>query len=108
MSQPPLTTVDVHAHLVPRALVEAALDRPIGGIGAETTEDGGVRFRFPDGSVTRRLSDRLVDVEERLSWMDSEGVDVQVLSSWADIFAYQLPPRDGVQWCEQVNQSLKD
>lgn len=84
------------------------MNRPIGGVGAEATEDGGFRFRFPDGFVTRRLPDRLVDVEGRLAWMDAEGVDIQVLSSWADIFAYGLPAHDATRWCEHVNATLKD
>lgn len=108
MAQTPPVTVDVHAHLVPRELVEAVRTRPVGGVSADSTEDRGYRFRFPDGSATRRLPDRLVDIDDRLTWMDGEGIDLHVLSSWADIFAYQLSPRDGARWCELVNQTLKE
>jgi hypothetical protein len=88
-------TVDVHAHLVPRGPVEAVRTRPVVDVSAESTEGRGHVFRLPDGSATRRLPARLLDINDRLRWEDAEGVDLQVLSPWADIFSYHLSPRDG-------------
>lgn len=98
--------VDVHAHFVPTALVEAVTDHAPGGVAVETDDEGRHSFRIEGSPTTRPLPPRLIDLELRRQWMDEQGIDVQVLGTWADIFGYGLPPDQGVEWARLVNQTL--
>jgi len=98
--------VDVHAHFVPMALVEAVRDGPPGGVSVETDDEGRHSFGIEGSPTTRPLRPRLIDLELRRQWMDGQGIDVQVLGTWADIFGYGLPPDQGVEWARLVNWTL--
>ncbi|MGH8952974.1 MAG: hypothetical protein ACRDX9_16350, partial [Acidimicrobiia bacterium] len=90
--------VDVHAHFVPIGLVEAVTDQPPGGVSVETDDDGRHSFRIEGSPQTRPLLPRLIDLELRQQWMDEQGIDIQVLGTWADIFGYGLSPEHGAEW----------
>ena len=98
--------VDVHAHFVPMALIEAVLERPQPGVSVRDQGESGYSFEIEGSLATRVLPPRLVDLEMRQQWMDEAGIDLQVLGTWADIFGYGLPPDQGVEWARLVNKTL--
>lgn len=97
--------IDIHAHLVPYELIEAAAQTSIPGI--EVTDHGDRQHSFTiAGTTTRTLPSRLIDVEERQRWMTTAGIDVQIVGTWADLFGYRLPPDAGVAWSQMLNETL--
>jgi aminocarboxymuconate-semialdehyde decarboxylase len=49
-----------------------------------------------------------MDVTGRVAWMNSHGIDQQVVGGWPDIFAYELPGAEGEAWCALTNESQLD
>lgn len=97
-------TVDIHAHLVPRDLLEAT---PGAVRGVEVTEHGHDQFTFTIAGIsTRILPGRLIDTEDRYRWMDNQGIDVQVVGTWADLFGYSLEKDEGTAWTRLLNDTL--
>ncbi|HET9715969.1 MAG TPA: amidohydrolase family protein [Pseudolabrys sp.] len=101
--------IDVHAHYVPPSIlddVEAQADR----FGLSVVRDGpscACALHFKYGLKVRPFFPRLIEpVDERLAGMAKQEVDRQVLSSWADIFAYGLPRAQACEWHRFLNQHL--
>jgi aminocarboxymuconate-semialdehyde decarboxylase len=46
----------------------------------------------------------MMDLRDRLGWMDAEGIDLQVLSAWMDFCAYGLDPDDGAWLARALNE----
>ncbi len=97
--------VDVHCHFIPPALPER-----IRGEGAShsihLTSDGRVSFAGRD--ATQSFPDGMLDLDERLEWMDVQEVDVQVLSAWMDFSAYVLDPEDGAWLARSLNELTRE
>jgi aminocarboxymuconate-semialdehyde decarboxylase len=98
--------IDVHAHLVPQVLIDRLAKRPAPGV-AMTDESGG-RFAFAlEGAApTRPLPPRLIDVDRRVTWMNEQGIDLQIVATWADIFGYAMEPGRGTEWSRILNDTL--
>jgi aminocarboxymuconate-semialdehyde decarboxylase len=102
------TAVDVHAHLVPAGLFDAARSGVLRGLGIETGEAG--------GPVLAAGADRLVppgpemtDLAGRLRWMDERSIAEQWVSPWLDLFAWhRFGPADGRRWAAAVNEALAE
>src|SRR5438552_19180603 len=78
--------IDLHAHYVGRDLIDAAKASPE-RYGIEFVQDAaGEHVRFPDGVLVRPFFHDLWDLDSRLAQMDADAVDVQVISTWTDIF----------------------
>ena len=101
-----MRTIDIHAHLVPRSLWQAADARrewygfrhePGDGIG--TMVGGGKRTGFTSPKVR-------FTPEERLQDMDAQGVDVQVVSIHTPFFGYHLDPAQGRALARDVNDEI--
>ncbi|HEY7648111.1 MAG TPA: amidohydrolase family protein [Methylomirabilota bacterium] len=101
-----MRTIDIHAHLVPRSLWQAADARrewygfrhePGDGIG--TMVGGGKRTGFASPKVR-------FTPEERLQDMDAQGVDVQVVSIHTPFFGYHLDPAQGRALAREVNDEI--
>jgi len=101
-----MKTIDIHAHLVPRSLWQAADARrdwygfhhePGDGIG--TVMGGGKRTAFTSPKVR-------FTPEERLKDMDAQGVDVQVISIHTPFFGYHLDPAQGRALARDVNDEI--
>jgi aminocarboxymuconate-semialdehyde decarboxylase len=100
--------IDIHAHIVPRSLWNAADARvewhgfrhePGEGLG--TIVGGGMRTGFTSPKV--RFS-----VEERLKDMDAQGVDVQVLSIHTPFVGYHLAAAEGLALARDVNDEIAE
>src|ERR1700751_4601901 len=101
-----MKTIDIHAHLVPRSLWQAAdaarewhgfRHEPGDGLGAMV--GGGRRITFASPKVR-------CTPEERLKDMDSQGVDVQVVSIHTPFFGYHLESAQGRALAREVNDEI--
>jgi aminocarboxymuconate-semialdehyde decarboxylase len=101
-----MRTIDIHAHLVPRSLWQAAeagrewygfRHEPGNGLG--TMLGGGKRTSFNSPKVR-------FTPEERLRDMDAQGVDVQVVSIHTPFFGYHLDGTKGLALAREVNDEI--
>src|SRR5438552_7633589 len=101
-----MRSIDIHAHLVPRSLwqaVEAGRDwhgfryEPGAGLGTMMADGKRTGFSSPKVRFTP---------EERISDMDAQGVDVQVISIHTPLFGYHLDPAQGRQLAREVNDEI--
>ena len=104
----PTPTIDVHAHLIPPALVQALRS---GGsrYGVETGgSEQAMTIRLEGSSWTKPLPLPLTRIDERIETMDRQGVDMQLLSGWIDFSGYTMPLQQGIAFCELQNETLSD
>ncbi|HEY7539314.1 MAG TPA: amidohydrolase family protein [Methylomirabilota bacterium] len=101
-----MKTIDIHAHLVPRSLWQAAdAGREWHGFRHESAEGlgamvgGGRRITFASPKVRFTPQERLKD-------MDSQGVDMQVVSIHTPFFGYHLDPAQGRALAREVNEEI--
>ena len=99
--------IDCHAHLVPPALLPELLARASDFADVRMFEEAGsVGFSFAGGKPTRPVARGLTDIDARVAWMDKNGVDLQVVAGWVDMFGYELPAVQGVAWARAANQAM--
>ena len=88
--------IDCHAHLVPVELLEALREQATNFPSVRMIEqDSSLGFSFAGHKPTRPVSKSLSDVTARLTWMDAQKIDRQVVGGWLDMFAYEIPRRGG-------------
>ena len=101
-----MKTIDIHAHLVPRSLWQAAEARrewhgfrhePGDGLGTVLGNGKRTQFNSPKVRFTP---------EERLKDMDAQGVDVQVVSIHTPFFGYHLDAAQGLALAREVNDEI--
>ncbi len=100
--------IDIHAHYVPPQLIDAIA---AGGkdIGVQLVQSGGAppALHFDYGFKVRPFFPRLVEpVGERLTWLDQQGIDVQIVGTWPDIFGYGLAADACIAWHRLLNDTL--
>lgn len=89
---------DVHAHLVPRAVVKAA---EAGRFGLRIE---GERLVAPGGAIPLA---RLTDLEALLRWMDGRSIHGAVLSVPPLLYRYDLEGREAAEWTRLLNDGLR-
>ena len=100
-----MTTIDIHAHVIPPALVEA--------MRAGTAPDG-IRIEERDGApwVVHRqgtrylLPDSFHVVETRLRAMDEAGIDIALLAIAPTLFLYGMAAEDARGAASFINDAL--
>jgi aminocarboxymuconate-semialdehyde decarboxylase len=101
--------IDVHAHYVPPTIFEE-VEGQASRFGLTVVRHPPActcAFHFNYGLKVRPFFPKLVEpVVERLDAMEKQGVDRQVLSCWADIFAYGLPREQAKGWHRFLNEHL--
>ena len=99
--------IDVHAHYVPPQLIEAVAARGK-EIGVRLQSGGAPpALHFDYGFKVRPFFPRLIEpVGERLAWLDEQGIDVQIVGTWPDIFGYGLPADACIAWHRMLNDTL--
>jgi aminocarboxymuconate-semialdehyde decarboxylase len=98
--------IDAHAHFVPQALLDAAaVQRSFPSVKV-TTENGAVRFAFAGQEAKRPVPAGMSDVERRRRWLSDRGIDKQVVGGWLDMFGYDLPPEEGLEWSRFLNAHM--
>jgi len=101
--------VDVHAHYLPKLLLERFNAARAAFPGVELLrDDQGARFRFPGTEATRPVAPRLSDLADRKKWMQDNGIDHQLVGGWMDVYGYELPPQEGLAWSRYSNACMKD
>jgi aminocarboxymuconate-semialdehyde decarboxylase len=97
--------VDAHAHLVPKELLAAIQKERSRFPSLNLVEEpDGLTLSFSGSKPTRPVSKGLSDIPARLSWMDQQGIERQVVGGWVDIFGYQLPAAEGEAWSRLTNE----
>jgi aminocarboxymuconate-semialdehyde decarboxylase len=69
-------------------------------------ENGGIRFAFAGKDPKRPVPAGMSDVERRRNWLSERGIDKQVVGGWLDMFGYDLPPEEGLEWSRLLNAHL--
>lgn len=103
-----MTIFDVHAHIVPRPLLDELQTGPRYGVELLTANAAPSRLRIAGKVTTGPLRPGLLDVAQRLQRMDEQGVNVQLLSPFIDTSAYQLPTADGQAYSRWFNDALAE
>jgi aminocarboxymuconate-semialdehyde decarboxylase len=101
-----MKTIDIHAHLVPRSLWEAA-DAGNEWYGFRHEPGDGLGTVLGNGKRTQFNSPKVrFTPEERIADMDAQGVDVQVVSIHTPFFGYHLDPTRGRALARDVNDEI--
>jgi aminocarboxymuconate-semialdehyde decarboxylase len=102
--------IDIHAHYVPPQLI-AAIDARGADIGVKLVRSNGATpaLHFDYGFKVRPFFPRLVEpVAQRHAWLDEQGIDLQIVGTWPDIFGYGLAPDACVAWHRLLNDALAE
>ena len=102
--------IDSHAHFVPPRLLEAIRDMNSQFPSIELIKGGenSFGFSFAGHKSTRPVSKLLSDTDGRLDWMNTNGIDMQVIGGWLDMFGYEIPADEGQRWSKLINHHLKE
>jgi aminocarboxymuconate-semialdehyde decarboxylase len=96
-------TIDVHCHFLPPALIEL-LQAEGARHSIHITEKDGERFASLAGRPAQPIPSGMLDLEERLGWMDQRGIDLQILSAWMGFSSHVLDPEDGLWLASSLNE----
>ena len=100
--------VDVHAHYVPRRILQRLETEGARlGIALAETAPGCQQLRFAHGLEIRPFFAKLIEEpERRIDGMGRTGIDRQILSTWMDILGYGLGASAGEAWHRLLNEEL--
>ena len=97
------TKIDVHAHYVPEAFIEPSAD----GYSVRVTDtDSRPLLTAPNRTSAGGPSGQMYSMDQRLRDMDSQGVDMHILSVSPLLFDYSTPPEQGTQVCRTLNDAF--
>jgi aminocarboxymuconate-semialdehyde decarboxylase len=109
VNQPPADppVIDVHAHVVPPALIADLVAGRLRFPHVELRPHGDTHtVSFNGGTPTRPVAAGLTDLSKRLAWMAEQGVDRQVVGGWLDIFGYDLDEAEGTEWAQELTEAV--
>jgi aminocarboxymuconate-semialdehyde decarboxylase len=101
--------IDVHAHYVPPTIIETVEARgaEFGVSVVRHPPSCACALHFDYGLKVRPFFPKLIEpVADRIAAMTHQGVNRQVLSMWADIFAHGLPREQARTWHRYLNEHL--
>jgi aminocarboxymuconate-semialdehyde decarboxylase len=100
--------IDVHAHYVPLQLIDAVEARGQDiGVRLVRSDGAAPSLHFDYGFKVRPFFARLIEpVGERRAWLDAQGIDLQIVGTWPDIFGYGLAADACVAWHRMLNDTL--
>lgn len=97
--------VDMHAHHVGTYAIERireeGADHQVRLISSEASGRTVTRVEVAGRPSGLPLVPQLSDVAGRLAWMETAGVDIQLVSPWMDLAGYELEGPDGL-WLAQI------
>lgn len=99
--------IDIHAHFVPKALLDDVAAKrhsfpSVSGI----VDSGAVRIAFNREEAKRAVAPAMSDVDKRRAWLGERGIDMQIVAGWVDLFGYELPPEEGADWSRFLNEHM--
>ncbi len=95
------SAMDLHCHFIPPRLIER-IETDGAAHSINVTDKGTVSFAGRD--ATQAFPAGMLDLDDRLVWMDAQEVSIQVLSAWMDFSAYVLDEDDGVWLARSLNE----
>jgi aminocarboxymuconate-semialdehyde decarboxylase len=99
----------VHGHGVPAAFLDAVGTPGRHGVDINLDRKSGAYvLAFPNHQPLRPLSGRMLDFDERLAWLDGQGMQRQVIAPWLDIDGQGLDDAFGRDWVRQLNDYMAD
>jgi aminocarboxymuconate-semialdehyde decarboxylase len=99
--------VDVHAHVVPGDLfADLAANRGAFPHVEVTPHESTYVVSFNGGPPTRPIAAGLTDLDRRHAWLAEQGIGVQVVGGWLDVFGYDLPADEGADWAHALTESI--
>ncbi|NND49945.1 MAG: amidohydrolase family protein, partial [Rhizobiales bacterium] len=104
-----MTTIDIHAHILPRSLVRAYEEgREWFGTKVERTAEG--RTQLTTGPRRNQMStpEYWLDYPDRIPLMDKAGVDVQVISLNPQLFRDREPLETAIAATRAVNDEIAE
>jgi aminocarboxymuconate-semialdehyde decarboxylase len=101
--------IDVHAHYIPIGSLEMAarIGAPYGLTVQTTEQDRTVLLRDGKPFLTQAKA-QFSDLDLRLSIMDGQGIDMQVLSPAGSYFFYWMGMADSLEYARWLNDRLSD
>jgi aminocarboxymuconate-semialdehyde decarboxylase len=102
--------IDVHAHYVPPQLIDAIAARGAEvGVKLVNADPAPPALHFDYGFKVRSFFPRLVEpVAERIKWLDAQGIDLQIVGTWPDIFGYGMDAGRCAAWHRMLNDTLAE
>jgi aminocarboxymuconate-semialdehyde decarboxylase len=98
--------LDVHAHIVPPALLTDLAETEHNGFSARRTDAGWV-VSVPGSGDTRPTRPRMTETGPRLAWLAEQGIGRQVLSPWLDIQSGAFRDAGAARdWARRVNAAM--
>lgn len=102
-----MPVIDIHAHLIPRAVVDrAAAGEGLDGLHAER-RDGRLIIEHRQG-YAYPFADEFHDPAARLARMDALGIDQAVVSISPTFYFYWVAPDEGIAYTHSTNEVLAD
>ena len=100
--------IDVHAHLAPTSFI-SSMHAHGHRFGVEVLGEAGQPPRLQIGDWTSGpMFPALCDQDDRLVYMDANGIDVQVLSPFIDLTAYEVDPAVAVPYSTELNEAMAE
>ena len=97
---------DIHAHIAPLKFLQE-VKRSASSFGVEVEETPtGHAITFPGLPSLRPAGGGLSETQDRAKWMDSNGIDRQILAVWLDIQGYTQPQDKEIPWVRLLNEHI--
>ncbi len=98
--------VDCHAHYIPDSLIEVLhAGQQFPGIRLRAAGEE-LRFSFPGLGMSPPAPARISRLADYSSWLDRNGINVQILSPWTDLLGYTLDEDEACAWVSYLNASM--
>ena len=99
--------IDIHAHYVPRALLDDLVGKRHAFSSVKTTADkGAIRVAFNQEEPKRPVIPAMSDAALRRHWLEEQSIDKQVVAGWVDLFGNSLTPAEGADWARFLNEHM--
>jgi len=99
-----MSTIDLHNHVIPPAVVEAIERDPI-RFGTKIENKDGKRYFNAHGRMAELLP-TFYDVDAKVEWMDRKGLDIAGISVGPPIYFYWLSPDAGLEAARLANDGI--
>lgn len=101
--------IDVHAHYVPRAVMEE-VEKHGSSLGAQLAARApeGPQLRLGGGAPSRPLIPELLELDSRGARFAERKIERQLLSTWLDIVGYNLSAEEGSRWSRLLNRAMAE
>ncbi|MGH9069250.1 MAG: amidohydrolase family protein [Acidimicrobiales bacterium] len=101
-------SIDVHAHIVPTAVLDLVRAGEFPDVTVEEADDGRP-FLAAGRDRLGPFQPSMTDLERRLGWLTERGIGQQWVSPWLDLFTWhRFPPGQARRWTSTVNRALLD